>query len=289
MTAAVGSSQSPGGCVGSGSITIFDLNQGEWTRQVELVPSGRTANDGFPASVMIAGDSLIANTASRFTGGNNDDGIFTKIDGNWSETQQLIINDHLDRLLHDGDTLVVATDSGQKLLIFSRELDGMWRQSSEIEPNGVVSVFELFGNTLVTGSTNTDILTIYENTDDSWQVVAEFILDPGAILWAPSGTHLDINANSIVYTPVQRTGDFPSAYTFRRDAESIWLQTTGVIAPNVASTVGDSRALNYYPDAYLLFRNRWGSDAVHARCSLQYSFRHRIFVTWHSTPRFTGV
>jgi len=254
--AAIGSNQSPDGCVGSGSVSIFEYSQGEWTRQAELVSSGRTVDDEFPNNVSISNDSMIANTRAI----NNENGIgrisiftiFNRTNGNWSESQQLRVENSLRHFSHDSNTLVVG--SNEELLIFSKQPDGMWRQSAEIDHIGSETIFEVFEDTLVMGSTVTNVLSIYRNTGTSWQIQGEFPVAEGAIQ-SFTGS-LDINSDTIVFTPDQLYSNgiaiFPSAYTFQRNEEGNWIQTNGVVAPEIILDNGfGPMPVRHFPDTYL--------------------------------------
>ena len=246
-TAVIGTEQSPDGCVGSGSVFIYEFSQGEWVIRDELVSSGRVENDRFPVKVSISDDSIVANTSRFFRQAPAIFTIFNRTNGNWSESQQIQIDDSPDHFSHDAETLVLATDAGQingRLLVYSKQPDGIWTVSAEIIHNGAPNIFEVKDDTLVVGTTNTNMLSIYRNIAGSWELQQEFILAEAAIRRPFIGS-LDISSDTIVYTPPQGNPIYPSAYTFERQGDASWTQTSGVVVPEIVGLV------EYFPDTYL--------------------------------------
>lgn len=238
--AAVGADQTPAGCVGSGSVSVFELSeQGEWRIQDELVSAVRSINDGFPNEVSISDNNVIASSGKTFleNGETNRLVIFTLEDGSWRETQQIDVNSSRSNLFsHSGNTLVIRSSTGS-LVEFNRNPEGIWNEQSEIAITGALTDFALHGNTLVVASQDTDLLTVYEKADGAWQLQTQFDVPRAAIsgdlnLFSQNSS-LDVSEDTFALIPGFVFGaNLSSAYTFSRTGNGSWVETFGVTVPD---------------------------------------------------------
>lgn len=240
--AAIGSSQSPNGCNGSGTIYIYQLDDtGIWTERQELIASSRQVNDGFPKQVSVSNDTVVANT---FGGGPSIVTVFTRRDGHWIESQQLTFDYHYVAFSLDANTLAIATAVDQ-LRFYSRRDDAIWQADQDVVHTGYISSFDMSGDTLAIVSRDTDSLTIYQRRDGSWQPQAQFNLPE--VGWI-SDNAISVTDSAVIYTPVQRVAPF--VYTFERDENGGWIQTDGFTMPEVNPQAAFG-PIQHYPDVYL--------------------------------------
>ena len=238
--AAVGAEQTPAGCVGSGSISIFELSeQNEWQMQAELVSDVRSNNDGFPNEVSISDNNVIASTGkTRLANGDgNYVAIFTLQNGSWRETQQISVSSVSSDLFSHNENTLMLRSSTENLIEFNRNSEGIWTEQAEIEITGALTDFEVHGNVLVVASEDTDLLTVYEKTDGAWQLKTQFNTPFAAISGVRNpfsqNSFLDVSEDSFALIPgFVAGGNLRSAYTFGRTGNGSWVETSGITVPD---------------------------------------------------------
>ncbi len=168
-----------------GSATIFTRTAGVWTEQQQITASGGAAGDFFGSAVALSSDGNTAIVGAHFDdiGANPNQGsatIFTRIEGVWSEQQQITAADGaaIDlfgfsvALNSDGNTALVGAEAdtvGDNLsqgsaTIFTR-IGGVWSEQQQITASGGAAE-DLFGvsvalssdaNTAIVGAFHDDI------------------------------------------------------------------------------------------------------------------------------------
>jgi hypothetical protein len=134
----------------SGSVYVFEKLDGGWTQVAKLAAADGGALDGFGSSIALEGDKAIIGAAGDDSPQENSGSayIFTRIDGNWTQTANLTARDG-ERMDYFGcsvalsrDTALIGamwddergTDSGSAY-VFRRE-GSRWSQLVELTPDG---------------------------------------------------------------------------------------------------------------------------------------------------------
>jgi len=235
--AAIGSIESPVGCVGSGSISVYENTNGSWQQTAALAPTNNSLNDAFPNKVSIGSDVIVADsnlssfpaiTPRKLT-------IFELgADGGWQQVQQILsdrlTSDRSQTFAHDKDKIVLLQNS--MLVTYVRGSDKVWRETSSLTIENL-SKFEVSEDTLVTVSF-TGTLAIYQYIDRTWQVRSEFSVER-----AQSRSSVSLEGNTIVYSPRSFPGS-TTVHTYARTGDGSWVDTTSVEVEPLTQLVGES-------------------------------------------------
>lgn len=189
-----------------GAVYVFVHENGEWSETQQLLPDDGRGDDFFGESISAVGDTVfIGAPRARFANGSTY--VFTRENGEWTQSQQLIADDAqpFDRFGQSvallGDTALIGAafsvagvrDSLGSAYVFTRE-DGEWSQTQKLlDEDGPTAEFfgfsvALSADTALIGAPNFD-------TENSQAVGTAYVFDRQPSV---EGYQVDLAGGSVI-------------------------------------------------------------------------------------------
>jgi hypothetical protein len=272
-TAFVGAPKSP-----TGAVYVFTRSAGAWTQTQELTPTDSPAGADFGSAV--AFDDTTAIIGAPFTtltdDGNRHQGaaiVFSKIDGVWTQTQQLIADDFAaenqfgNAVALAGDTILIGAYNAQiggnayqgAAYVFTRS-GGTWTQAQKLTASEGAggddfgAAIAMSGSTAIIGSpyaaganAQQGAAYVFTASGGTWSELQKLVASDGATL-DDFGASLALDGDTALIGAQYAGGPNPyqgAAYVFTA-AGGTWTQAARLAASDGASSdaFGEAVALD---------------------------------------------